>query len=396
MPWSNQTGGGGPWGSGSRGPWGSGQQPSGGGSRPPDLEEFLRRSQDRLRNVMPGNLGGRGIGLIVLVAIALWAFSGFYTVGPDEVGVVLRFGKFVPPEVQPGLNYHLPYPIETVLTPPALRVNKTDVGTRQDPEFGRRGTTPRDLPEESLMLTGDENIIDVEFSVLWRIKPGSVGDYLFSVQNPEGTVKAVAESAMREVIGRLNVQLLLTGGSNVQQNGAESSGVSGLVQNLMQKTLDSYDAGILVQNVQISRIRPPDEVMDSFLDVQAARSDAERAQNEAQTYANRVVPEERGRAAKVMQDSEAYREQTVAEAKGETSRFLQIYEQYKKAPAVTRERMYLETMERILSDTNKTIIDTGRGGPGVVPYLPLTELPTPANRNSTPPRTGSSSKGGGQ
>jgi modulator of FtsH protease HflK len=396
MPWSNQTGGGGPWGSGSRGPWGSGQQPSGGGSRPPDLEEFLRRSQDRLRNVMPGNLGGRGIGLIVLVAIALWAFSGFYTVGPDEVGVVLRFGKFVPPEVQPGLNYHLPYPIETVLTPPALRVNKTDVGTRQDPEFGRRGTTPRDLPEESLMLTGDENIIDVEFSVLWRIKPGSVGDYLFSVQNPEGTVKAVAESAMREVIGRLNVQLLLTGGSNVQQNGAESSGVSGLVQNLMQKTLDSYDAGILVQNVQISRIRPPDEVMDSFLDVQAARSDAERAQNEAQTYANRVVPEARGRAAKVMQDSEAYREQTVAEAKGETSRFLQIYEQYKKAPAVTRERMYLETMERILSDTNKTIIDTGRGGPGVVPYLPLTELPTPANRNSTPPRTGSSSTGGGQ
>jgi modulator of FtsH protease HflK len=396
MPWSNQTGGGGPWGSGSRGPWGSGQQPSGGGSRPPDLEEFLRRSQDRLRNVMPGNLGGRGIGLIVLVAIALWAFSGFYTVGPDEVGVVLRFGKFVPPEVQPGLNYHLPYPIETVLTPPALRVNKTDVGTRQDPEFGRRGTTPRDLPEESLMLTGDENIIDVEFSVLWRIKPGSVGDYLFSVQNPEGTVKAVAESAMREVIGRLNVQLLLTGGSNVQQNGAESSGVSGLVQNLMQKTLDSYDAGILVQNVQISRIRPPDEVMDSFLDVQAARSDAERAQNEAQTYANRVVPEARGRAAKVMQDSEAYREQTVAEAKGETSRFLQIYEQYKKAPAVTRERMYLETMERILSDTNKTIIDTGRGGPGVVPYLPLTELPTPANRNNTPPRTGSSSTGGGQ
>src|SRR5580692_4968769 len=390
MPWSNQTGGGGPWGSGSRGPWGSGQQPSGGGSRPPDLEEFLRRGQDRLRNFMPGNLGGRGIGLIVLAAIVLWAFSGFYTVGPDEVGVVLRFGKFIPPEVQPGLNYHLPYPIETVLTPPALRVNKTDVGTRPEQEFGRRGSSPRDLPEGSLMLTGDENIIDVEFSVLWRIKPGSVGDYLFSVQNPEGTVKAVAESAMREVIGRLNVQLLLTGGSNVQQNGAESSGVSGLVQNLMQKTLDSYDAGILVQNVQISRIRPPDEVMDSFLDVQAARSDAERAQNEAQTYANRVVPEARGRTAKVMQDSEAYREQTVAEAKGETSRFLQIYEQYKKAPAVTRERMYLETMERILSDTNKTIINTGpQGGPGVVPYLPLNEFNPPRQQ-----RPGSSAAGG--
>jgi modulator of FtsH protease HflK len=397
MPWSNQTGGGGgPWGSGSRGPWGSGQQPSGGGSRPPDLEEFLRRGQDRLRNIMPGNLGGRGIGLIVLAAVALWAVSGFYTVGPDEVGVVLRFGKFIPPEVQPGLNYHLPYPIETVLTPPALRVNKTDVGTRPEQEFGRRGASPRDLPEESLMLTGDENIIDVEFSVLWRIKPGNVGDYLFNVQNPEGTVKAVAESAMREVIGRLNVQLLLTGGSNIQRDGGPNSSVSGLVQNLMQKTLDSYNAGILVQNVQISRIRPPDEVMDSFLDVQAARSDSERAQNEAQTYANRVVPEARGRAAKVMQDAEAYREQTVAEAKGETSRFLQIYEQYKKAPAVTRERMYLETMERILSETNKTIIDTGRGGQGVVPYLPLSELPPAANRNATPPRAGTSSTGGAQ
>jgi modulator of FtsH protease HflK len=395
MPWSNQTGGGGPWGSGSRGPWGSGPQPSGGGSRPPDLEEFLRRSQDRLRNVMPGNLGGRGIALIALVALALWAFSGFYTVGPDEVGVVLRFGKFVPPEVQPGLNYHLPYPIETVLTPPALRVNKTDVGIRPQEEFGRRGAPARDLPEESLMLTGDQNIIDVEFSVLWRIKPGSVSDYLFNMQNPEGTVKAVAESAMREVIGRLNVQPLLTGGSKVLQDKTETS-VPDLVQTLMQKNLDSYNAGILIQNVQISRINPPAEVMDSFLDVQAARSDSERAQNEAQTYANRVVPEARGRAAKVLQDADAYREQAVAEAKGETSRFLQIYEQYKKAPSVTRERMYLETMERILSDTNKTIIDTGRSGPGVVPYLPLTELPVPPSRTSTPPRAGTSSTGGAQ
>jgi modulator of FtsH protease HflK len=308
---------------------------------------------------------------------------------------VLRFGKFVPPEVQPGLNYHLPYPIETVLTPPALRVNKTDVGIRPQEEFGRRGAPARDLPEESLMLTGDQNIIDVEFSVLWRIKPGSVSDYLFNVQNPEGTVKAVAESAMREVIGRLNVQPLLTGGSKILQDKTETS-VPDLVQTLMQKNLDSYNAGILIQNVQISRINPPAEVMDSFLDVQAARSDSERAQNEAQTYANRVVPEARGRAAKVLQDADAYREQAVAEAKGETSRFLQIYEQYKKAPSVTRERMYLETMERILSDTNKTIIDTGRSGPGVVPYLPLTELPVPPSRTSTPPRAGTSSTGGAQ
>ncbi len=238
----------------------------------------------------------------------------------------------------------------------------------------------RELPEESLMLTGDQNIVDVDFSVLWRIKPGSVGDYLFNIQNPEGTVKAVAESAMRQVIGRSNVQPLLTAGPQTAQE----------VQELMQKTLDSYSAGILVQNVQLQKVNPPAEVMDSFLDVQAARSDSERAQNEAQTYANRVVPEARGRAAKITQDAEAYREQTVAEAKGETSRFLQIYDQYKKAPDVTRKRMYLETMERILGETNKTIIDTGPSGPGVVPYLPLTELPP-----RQPPRAGGGSSTGG-
>ncbi|MGA8653399.1 MAG: FtsH protease activity modulator HflK, partial [Xanthobacteraceae bacterium] len=326
MPWSNQTGGGGgPWGSGSRGPWGSGPQPSGGGSRPPDLEEFLRRSQDRLRNVLPGNLGGRGIALIVLVALVLWGFSGFYRVEPDEVGVVLRFGKFIPPEVQPGLNYHLPYPIETALTPPALRVIKTDIGTRPVEDL-RRGTSLRELPEESLMLTGDENIIDVEFSVLWRVKPNSVSDYLFNVQNPEGTVKAVAESAMREVIGQSNIQPVITGARQT---------IETKVQVLMQKTLDSYHAGIQVQQVQLQKADYPTQVIDAFRDVQAARSDLERAQNEAQTYANRVVPEARGRASKITQDAEAYREQTVAEAKGETSRFLQIYEQYKKAPGVT-------------------------------------------------------------
>jgi membrane protease subunit HflK len=395
MPWSNQPGG--PWGSGRKGPWGSGPQPSGGGgSRPPDLEEILRRSQDRLRSFLPGNLGGRGIALIVLVVVVLWGFSGFFRVEPDELGVVLRFGKFTR-EVQPGLNYHLPYPIETALTPPALRVNKTDVGTRAVEDL-RRGTSVRELPEESLMLTGDQNIVDVDFSVLWRVKPNEVGNYLFDVQNPEGTVKAVAESAMRQVIGRSNAERLLTGGGSttrVSANGkANETDVESAVQDLMQKTLDSYRAGILIQNVQLQRVNPPSEVMDSFLDVQAARSDSERAQNEAQTYANRVVPEARGRAAKITQDSEAYREQTVAEAKGETSRFLQIYEQYKKAPAVTRERMYLETMERILGSNNKTIIDTGPQAPGVVPYLPLNDF---APRQQRPAAaSGGASAGGSQ
>jgi modulator of FtsH protease HflK len=359
MPWSNQSGG--PWSSGPRGPWGSGPQQQ--GPRPPDLEEFLRRSQDRLRRVMPGNFGGRGAVLIALAIVVLWGFSGFFRVEPDELGVVLRFGKAVR-VVQPGLNYHLPYPIETALTPPALRVNKTDVGIRLSEET-RRGGSLREVPEESLMLTGDENIVDVDFSVLWRVKPNGVSDYLFNIEDPKGTVKAVAEAAMREVIGHSNAQPLLTG----LRETVETS-----VQDLMQKTLDSYGAGVLIQNVQLQKVDPPAEVIDSFRDVQAARSDLERLANEAQTYANRVVPEARGRAAKIVQDAEAYRSQTVADANGQTSRFLQVYDQYKKAPDVTRQRMYLETMERILASTPKTIIDTGKQGTGVIPYLPLNDL----------------------
>ena len=378
MPWNNQSGGGGggPWGSGPRGPWGSGPQSQ--GPRPPDLEEFLRRSQEKLRHLMPGNLGGRSIALIAVAAIVLWGFSGFFRVEPDELGVVLRFGSFVR-EVQPGLNYHLPYPIESALTPQALRVNKIDIGMRVS-EDTRRGTTTRDVPEESRMLTGDENIVDVDFSVLWKVKPTQVGDFLFNVQSPEGTVKAVAESAMREVIGQSNIQPILTG---ARQN------IETAVQALLQKILDGYGAGIQIQQVQLQKVDPPAQVIDAFRDVQAARSDLERAQNEAETYANRVVPEARGRASRIIQDAEAYRQQTVADANGQTSRFLQIYDQYKKAPDVTRERMYLETMEHVLGSTDKTIIDTGpQGGTGVVPYLPLNSLtqspPAPAAPAAAP------------
>jgi len=362
MPWSNQSGGGGPWGSGSRGPWGSGPQSQ--GPRPPDLEDLLRRGQDRLRTLLPGNLGGRGVAIIALIAVALWGLSGFFRVEPDEVGVVLRFGKFVR-EVQPGLNYHLPYPIETALTPQALRVNKVNIGFRESDDM-RRGTTLRDVPEESLMLTGDENIVDVDFSVLWRVKANAVGDFLFSVQDPPGAVKAVAESAMRQVIGRSNIQAILTGARQTIETG---------VQELMQQTLDGYGAGVTVQQVQLQKVDPPTQVIDAFRDVQAARSDLERAQNEAQTYANKVVPEARARDRRIIQDAEAYRAQTVAEAKGQASRFTQVYDQYKKAPDVTRQRIYLETMERVFGGTDKTIIDTGpQGAQGVVPYLPLGEL----------------------
>jgi membrane protease subunit HflK len=371
MPWSNQ--GGGPWGSGGggKGPWGSGPQPS--GPTPPDLEEFLRRSQDKLRTVLPGgNLGGKGLSLIVLAAVAIWGFSGFFRVDPDELGVVLRFGKYVR-DAKPGLNYHLPYPIESVLTPKVTRVNRIEIGMRLVEDL-RRGTTVRDVPEESLMLTGDENIVDVDFSVFWLIKPDGAGDYLFNIQQPEGTVKAVAESAMREIVGRSNIQPILTG---ARQN------IENSVHELMQTTLDKYGSGIQVTQVQLQKVDPPTQVIDSFRDVQAARANLEQSQNEAQTYANKVVPDARGRAAQVTQNAEAYREQTVAEAKGATSRFNQVYDEYKKAPEVTRQRMYLETMERLFGGTDKIIMDSGGSG-GVVPYLPLDQLQRRPQTPQTP------------
>jgi membrane protease subunit HflK len=374
MPWSNQ--GGGPWGSGPRGPWGTGPQSS--GPTPPDLEELLRRSQDKLRTVLPGgNLGGKGFALIALAVFAIWAFSGFYRVEPEERGVVLRFGKFVR-LTEPGLNYHLPYPIETVLTPKVLRVNKIDIGMRLVEDL-RRGTTVRSVPEESLMLTGDENIVDVDFSVLWQIKLDRVADYLFNIQNPEGTVKAVAESAMREVIGHNMIQPILTGARQT---------IEVAVHDLMQRTLDQYGAGVQINQVQLQKVDPPAQVIDAFRDVQAARADAERAQNEAQTYANRVVPEARGRVAQIIQAAEAYREQAVAEAKGQTARFMKVYEEYRKAPDVTRQRLYLETMERVLAGTDKFILDSDASG--VVPYLPLNELQRQAPQQPQPqPRGGS-------
>jgi modulator of FtsH protease HflK len=362
MPWSNQ--GGGPWGSGPKGPWGSGSPPS--GSSPPDLEELLRRGQDKLRTVLPGgNIGGRGILLIALGAVALWGISGFFRVEPDELGLVMRFGKYVR-DAKPGLNYHIPYPVEATEIPKVTRVNRIDVGMRLVEDI-RRGTQMRDVPEESLMLTGDENIVDVDFAVFWVVKAeGGASAYRFNIQNPEGTVKAVAESAMREVVGRSEIQPILTGARQTIETG---------VHDLMQKTLDGYQSGIMVTQVQMQKVDPPAQVIESFRDVQTARADLDRAQNEAQTYANRVVPEARGRAAQITQSAEAYREQTVAESKGQTSRFNQIYDEYKKAPDVTRQRLYLETMERVFGGTEKIILDSsGQGSGGVVPYLPLPEL----------------------
>src|SRR5215510_7702876 len=375
MPWSNQ--GGGPWGSGGgggKGPWGSGQQPSGGGSNPPDLEELLRRSQDKLRTVLPGgNLGGKGVLLLILAGLVVWGMSGFYRVDTNEYGVVLRFGAFNR-YAGPGLNYHLPYPIETALTPQVTVVRQIHIGMRQVDDL-RRGTTIRDVPEESLMLTGDENIVDVDFTVFWQVKKDKVSDYLFNIQQVEGSVKAVAESAMREVVGRTSIQPILTGAR---------AGIELEVQELTQKILDYYGAGVMITQVQMAKVDPPTSVIDSQRDVQVARADAEKAQNEAQRYANSIVPEARGKAAKIQQDSEAYREQTVAEAKGQAARFLKVYEEYKKAPEVTRQRLYYETMEKLFSGTDKIIIDQGAPS-GAIPYLPLPELTRPPQQRGGQP-----------
>ncbi|MFG1296823.1 FtsH protease activity modulator HflK [Xanthobacter variabilis] len=365
MSWKNQSGG--PWGNGPRGPWSSGPQSS--GPTPPDIEDLIRRSQDRLRTMMPDAFGFKGAILLVALVIGGWLLSGFYRVEPDEQGVVLRFGKFVG-LTQPGLNYHWPYPIETVLTPKVTRVNRIDVGIRVADDGRRPSAMARDVPEESLMLTGDENIVDVDFSVFWVIS--NAEQYLFNVQNNEGTIKAVAESAMREVIGRTDIQPILTG---ARQN------IETAVQELMQHTLDQYKAGVRITQVQLQKVDPPAQVIDAFRDVQAARADAERSQNEAQTYANRVLPEARGEASRIENSAQAYRERTVVEARGQAARFLKVYDEYQKAKDVTRERMYLETMERVLGSVDKVLVDPGvastsgpGGSTGVVPVLPLNDM----------------------
>ncbi len=354
------------WKGGNGGPWGQGpRNTGGGGSTPPDLEELLRRSQDRLRRVLPGGGGGgfgaNPIAMIAVLAIAfVFASYFFFTfrVQPNEQGVVLRFGAYNR-DAQPGLNFRLPYPIETVYTPEVTTVNSITVG-QSLPAGGGAG---REIPEESLMLTGDENIVDINFTVFWVIKDAS--HYLFNMEDPDGTVKAVAESAMREVVGQSDIQPLLTQARQITE---------AKVQALIQQTLDEFGSGVLITQVQLLKVDPPAEVIASFRDVQAARADQERIQNEAQTYANKVVPEARGQASQITEAANAYRDRLIAEAKGQADRFIKVYESYKAAPAVTRLRMYYETMEQLFAGMDKIIIDEKGGGNGVVPYLPLDAL----------------------
>lgn len=369
MPWSNQGGGGGggPWGGS---PQGGGQNPWGRGNGPSqaDIEEMIRRGQDRFRQALPkGFGGGRGILIAIVVIIIGWLLTGIYRVQPDELGVVQRFGAYVRTE-SPGLRYHLPAPIETVTKPSVTTQNRIEIGFSS----GGDGRIPRDIPDESQMLTNDENIISINFVVLWRISDPVA--YLFNIKNPDGTVKAAAESAMREVIGRTEIQPALNEARGKIEQDA---------RRLLQATLDSYGtpgragAGVVIDQVQLQKVAPPQQVIAAFDDVQSARQNQDQLRNDAETYRNRVVPQARGQAEQVAQQAEAYREQVVAKARGDAARFTEVLKSYRLAPEITAERFYLETLESVLRDSNKILIDDavgGQGSQGVVPYLPLNEL----------------------
>ncbi len=368
MPWQSQGGGsGGPWGSGSgngggnRGnnPWGGGG--GRGGQQPPDIEELIRKGQDRVRSLIPGGFGG-GTALmgILIIGAVLWALSGLYRVLPEQQGVELKFGRWDNQITQPGLHWNFPYPLGQVFTPSVERIEAIDIGFRA--VAGRDGGgAKRDVEEESLMLTGDQNIIDIDFSVQWKI--ANAGEFLFKIRDPEATVKVVAESAMREVIGQTDIQPALT----------EARGdIEQRTKNLLQQLLEDYQAGIEITEVKLQNVQPPAQVIDAFNDVQRALQDRDRQRNEAEAYRNDLLPRARGDAQQMLQEAQGYREQVINEAQGEAQRFVEVYDAYKAAPVITRQRMYLETMQDILGSTEKVILGEGAGG--AIQYLPLDQL----------------------
>ncbi len=366
MPWNNQSGGGGGgWKSGGGGdnkpggPWGGGS--GGGNNQQPDLEAILKRGQDKLKQFQQGS--GLPGPLMLLLGALIVAFAGFYAftfrVNPDELGVVMRFGKPIR-DAGPGLHFRWPYPVEEVRLPKVTEQRTTPIGKRAGDVMATRGAVSGG--ENSLMLTGDENIVDLSFVVYWRIDTKKVQDYLFNIQKPEETVREVAESAMREVVGQSALQPLLT-------EGRQKTEVA--VQRLMQAILDSYGAGVRIDQIQLREVDPPQQVIEKFRDVQAARNERDTLQKQAQTYADGVIPRAKGEADRILAGAQGYKDQTVAEATGQAARFVKIYDEYKKAPDITRQRMFIEMQERVLSGTEKIILDNKNGGSGVVPFLPL-------------------------
>jgi membrane protease subunit HflK len=364
MPWDDKNKSSGPWGGGSDdepgkdagSPW---TRPGGGGGNNNDLEAQMKRMQERFRKRSNGNGGGGGrrrggggtgpnfgpLGFVVLVGIALlgWLSTSVVMVDPTQQAAVFRFGKWQT-NFGPGLHFHLPAPIEEHVL--------VEVENRKETRIGNN-------LEESLMLTQDENIVDIQFSVFWKVNSEHPENFILNVKNPSEAVEQVAESVMREVVGKTRLQGVITTERDVVQTE---------VGKQIQALLDDYRAGIEILAVTIDRSDPPKQVIEAFNDVNVAEQDAETNINQATQFANEVVPQARGSAQRILQEAEAYRDQVLADAQGEASRFEQIYEEYRKAPRVTRERMYLETMEKVLERSDKLIMDQDSGA---VPYLPL-------------------------
>ncbi|MEQ8371265.1 MAG: FtsH protease activity modulator HflK [Alphaproteobacteria bacterium] len=357
MPWRNQ-GGGGPWGGGSGGggsggPWGGGS-----GGQQPNLEDLMRQGQERFRRMMPGG-GRRTFVLAFLAILALWLLSGFYVVETGKRGVVLLFGQWQT-TTEPGLNYRLPAPIMTHEVVDVEQTRQINIGFRGTVDAASRGAS-RSIEQESLMLTSDENIVDMNFTVQWRVDEPS--DFLFNLRDVEGTVKIAAESAMREVVGQTAFERAVTEDRGPMENAAKT---------LLQRIMDDYNAGVVITGIRMAKNDPPAPVIDAFQDVVRARQDRDRLRNQAEAYESQVVPEARGQAEQIRQQAEANRERLVLEAAGEAERFREVLEAYRTAPEVTIRRMYLETIGRVLENTDKIIIDQGEGG--VIPYLPLPQL----------------------
>ena len=373
MPWKQQGGGGGgPWGGGEsgggnggpQGPWGG--KPSGGSGGgagvPPDLEDLIRKGQDRFRNLMPGGFGGtKGIFLAILLVVFVWMLSGLYRVQPGENGIELLFGEYQN-TTEAGLNFWAPWPIGSVQRPNVEKTNQINVGFRSLGTQSRNDTS-RDVPEESLMLTGDQNIIDIDFVVQWRIK--NAKDFLFNIRDPESTVKLAAESSIREIVGQTPLEEVLA---------TKRTEVETRTRDVLQRIMDDYKAGVFIAEVKMQKVDPPQKVIDAFNDVQRARQDKEREQNEAEAYRNDIVPKAKGEASRQLEQAAAYRERLIKEADGEAKRFISVYEAYLTGKDVTLRRLYLERMQDVLRKSEKVIVDKGQGGAGVVPYLPLPEL----------------------
>lgn len=390
MPWEKKSGGSGdggknPWGKrpgNDQGPWGPmGGGSGGGGGEPPDIDEMLRRAQANLRSVFPGDLGAFKIaGLVLAGLIALWLASGFYVVNPGEHAVIQRFGAWSRTQAEPGLGYHLPAPLETATLLNVQEIRKMSIGYVEG--YTRTGTSAKqDLPEESLMLTSDRNIVDLDLVLQWNIK--SSEDYLFNIQDQEGTIKKVAESAIREVVGQSPMFPIITTARDV---------VAQKARDIIQQNLDQYKSGVTVTQVLIERAEVHPDVQSAFQDVQSAKQDAEDVQNRADAYREDILPKARGRAIQMVQDAEAYKQSTVARATGDAQRFNSIYESYQSGQDVTKERIFLETMETVLKNADKIIMDKNASGSGVVPYLPLNEMGRSAPKAaSTEPAAGPSS-----